>query len=632
MDSPIDNVDNNVGKAYGDPDNYQSIGDGVYLLNNPMENNNINSKAQTKTSSLKDKLPDTEKVLNALIKDLDEDSLSKPGERISAGKSLNLDDDSDIDNYDNNNNTLIRSTEQTDLPTDITDDGELSIVPSNIEGVIPKEIDLIKSIQKSLREDDKDNDVSAKHQQNDILAKFSQKSSDDSNASLEKEALAFENNNEPYSKSNSLTIDSLSNSDKGFIKGGPADINSLNNDEKMFFKSKSVSTDPAASRNIRKQNKEFMKGSLKSFANSQNLVNSKVSDIKSHSLAIEPVSKKDIDLFKSNSLPIDSVNSKELENNFKKTNSLAFDPANSKDDDYINESTNTFKKDLTKYTDTHKYRRRTKSTRNRNLPKNTKNKNKFLERSNTEAEVIVGGSRSSHSPNRRLSKHGHSTKHKENLDSDTGFFIADEKDMADLNKKNENYVLNTVNASVVKIIGSDNKRKHNKNELTAFDEDENDIKDLDQPGSDKSKVLAFKRPGSQKTRKKIDKQDLGLYNVLNRTLDLKKLRHKKNDFIIKNVRNGKSVSIPNKPGLTQIDLYISNNKNKKRKISRDPNVSKKEKTPELGSITAPVELNTNFDDVEDVSLSEVTNNQAKQMFNDNSQNGGIFGKHVEGKI
>ena len=153
--SPLENIvpstAPSMGKAYGDPDMYQSIGDGVYLMNNDGNglmkdditngaDNDINlsegafaaSHKNSKMSKrLKTGLPDTQKSISAILGHLS-------------------DEDSDIINGGSD-----------DKPGKVKNDP----ATENIDGISPSDATLIKDIEKEMSRDDKQADIGIRMQE-----------------------------------------------------------------------------------------------------------------------------------------------------------------------------------------------------------------------------------------------------------------------------------------------------------------------------------------------------------------------------------------------------------------------------------------------------------------------------------
>ena len=129
----LDGFDQKIGKAYGDPDNYQPLGDGVYLLND--------GSPKSKIKQLKDNLPDTQRSLNEILNNLEEEDSSI----LDGSKTGDVHIPLSVNNEPSEEQ---RGGGGRDLTVSIAS-------KQNVEDVTPTEVNMINDIENSLRIDDK---------------------------------------------------------------------------------------------------------------------------------------------------------------------------------------------------------------------------------------------------------------------------------------------------------------------------------------------------------------------------------------------------------------------------------------------------------------------------------------------
>lgn len=132
----LGNFGTKIGKAYGDPDNYQPLGDGVYLLNDVSKG--------AKVKQIKDNLPDTQKSLNEILNNLDEEDSNI----LDASKTGDVHIPLSVSNKNEESTFGQRSVGVRDLTVSIAS-------RQNVEDVTPNEVNMIKDIEDSLKIDDK---------------------------------------------------------------------------------------------------------------------------------------------------------------------------------------------------------------------------------------------------------------------------------------------------------------------------------------------------------------------------------------------------------------------------------------------------------------------------------------------
>ena len=220
ISSPGDNLETQVGKAYGS-NNYQTIGDGVYILNNELEGA---SPQKSKMDFLKENLPDTTKSLTTIIGNLEkEDSKiiddTNQVAHFTPGKSLNLDETDNSDQPDSQNDDSkamsnhMKSRHHNPL-------GSLSLESSNVEGVVPDEMKMINQIEKSLGEDDKATDEKIKNHEDSFVHTFAQMNhhSENNLKHIENAAKAVENSDNEFIRNNPITTDPFKMTENSFKK------------------------------------------------------------------------------------------------------------------------------------------------------------------------------------------------------------------------------------------------------------------------------------------------------------------------------------------------------------------------------------------------------------------------------
>ena len=183
---------------------------------------------------------------------------------------------------------------------------------------------------------------------------------------------------------------------------------------------------------------------------------------------------------------------------------------------------------------------------------------------------------------------------------DTGFFIAEDSDLANLNKRTEDFVDNTVNATVVKIIDA-SKNTSKKDNLNKTDQSflEAQLNSLtpDSSPKNKSNLTEVKHPEYAS----LKSEDIGLYKILK---DKSVRIHASKN--LNKYRSAHIINMEGKPGV-QIDLYITDNKNKYNKKKRRAVRSKAnmpEKIVDMQGQKKFFEPAVYDSSVEDVSLTE----------------------------
>lgn len=578
IDSPVDSYGASIGKAYGDPDNYQAIGDGVFLMNSDSgvgsSSSNNELTAKTKIKTIKESLPDTTKTLTTIIGNLDKEDkdIMDETKKRHANVMQSIAIESDAPTHSDAISAQHNSQQEKVLSSE-----------NNIEGVEPKEMNLINNIEKDLKADDKKADL---------------------NINAETEAIHRSTAIDLATGQKSLdTIaKAVQDTDKDFIKNNPLVI------------------DP-----------ETKEGSLES--NEQPEMYKKDFTIRSSD------AKKILDRIDAADKQIKTFAGKNV------------DKYNTGENEYDSER--------------------------------AKNIVDFA--AQEDAQIMVGGSRSRR-PKKHRSKHSRA-KHKKKMwhdlfkhfdnknevkklvpskpknryqsasddsSADTGFFMADESDLASLNKKTEDFVSHTVNASLVDIIQPSqidiaNKRRN----LSSSNEEEspqhmNQVHPFVSNETERASQSSDYKSSHNQYPKTPDKDDINLYKTLNKT-DLKRHnRHRSGSVWKVSKKPSKLITVGKKPGV-QIDLYITNNKKKRTK--KKANVRKHDALKsDMQVIGNQRFIASNSDeedttsslsnDVEDVSLKEAANHQEREMFSVNS-NDNEFGSdktsiddiqtdHVEG--
>ena len=205
--------------------------------------------------------------------------------------------------------------------------------------------------------------------------------------------------------------------------------------------------------------------------------------------------------------------------------------------------------------------------------------------------------------------------------SDTGFFMADERDIADLNKKTEDFVSHTVNASLFKVIIPDRDavNKTVKYILEHIAPVENTTEDEQVITQSEDSLL---NETTDHDVSKKDREDNNLFEKLNKT-EYKRLSsaHKLASVwkLTGDPTPSKVIKISGKPGV-QIDLYITNNEKSKKSKKKKKKKLKVRKAHQRNSQGVKRYISSSdqddLADVEDVSINEVVANQEKQMFSD----------------
>ena len=591
--APLDSLSLNVGKPYGDPDTYQSIGDGVYLMNNPIESESSN---KNKIKPYKG-LPDTAKTLNVIIGNLDSEdkkllSVTKGNPATQTVLPTAMDND-------------FSSTSDAGVAHSLQTNALAVSSNENLEGIAPNELSMISDIQKDLKASDQEDEY---YRRNNSIKEEKTRNTNDKTG-IEDIASAVENYDKNYLKNNPFAMD-VENAD-------------------MVKKDLTVDMEKEAKYALRR-NPEAVH-------------------------LVDRVNKQDDQ--------IRSFAGRTGEKYF-------LGPTNYDDADRARNIVNFAAQEDAEIL--------VGGSRSHKAKKQKKHRKKLKKRKKSSAlnslqvaediEMQIDGRRTV--PNVLEEKHT-----RENGSGfDTGFFMADEGDIADLNKKTADYVSNTVNASLIKVIrpNTEDVSLTNKSVKDILEELKSpepvNTKDQKAFGNSHEHKLSTENASFPKQEHivltKQDAQDISLYKTLNKTGNTQKLqqRSKQKYGSVLNTLNGmkptKVIKVAGKPGV-QIDLYITNNKvNKSRK--KNNNV-RKASTPEAevnnqssGNKRFISDAETDLDDgsysagsngnVEDVSINEAVTNQEKQMFGDtNVANGNEYGSdkatvdeiqtnHVEGMM
>ncbi|XP_012557208.2 uncharacterized protein LOC100201718 isoform X1 [Hydra vulgaris] len=349
-----------IGKPYGDPDDYQRIGDDIYIIRGDERKSSVRD-----VKTIKEALPDTEKSLTAIIGHLNKEDRELLNEKSSKSQDILSDE--------------LFATQKTD---------EVTFSP-NIENISGPELNLLGDLQSSLKQHDNNTTLTI-------------------NNILDEESKRKELEDEQLEKGLASITKAVENRDKEFIKNDP------------------YAVDPKKVKEMLTSAGMFFKKDQTQTSDDQNLIG----------------------------------NDDEADHHH--------------DENYVNPEivVGGSRSHAKKRRHKHKlYHRRHKKHKSSNI--NLKQDNTRIKQYNMNQEY----ENKINDLKEELKKGKKTESMLQDNQLDTGFFIAEDSDIANLNRRTEDFVDKTVNATVVKIIvASQNKTEDVENRKETNQNVKDDLK------------------------------------------------------------------------------------------------------------------------------------------------------------